>query len=734
MKYLFFLLIISYGFANAQQKPADKTTEHLNSVSPLSLKNVWTEAPKRMPSDVSADGPLLGNGDVTMTFSSNGNGLRYYLTKNDFWRLRSKADGLSGPRVAAFFDINIDAFNNPSFHAEQLMRNGLTICTLKKDDNEVIARSWVSATKDLIFIELSTVGKPVKVSLGLSAPENRSAVLKTGTNNKGIYWQTRSFNDSVDIKTSTAVALKCLSYPENEFTLEPSKKVLLVISLVGNFDSSKPLAQALKNVQAINGHDVEPLFKAHNQWWNRYWNKSSVTIEDTILLKAWYRGLYTMGACSRNKRFPPAIFGWVTTDTPAWNGDYHLNYNFQAPFYSLYKANHVEQGSPHDAPLLDFMKRGEWYAERVTKTRGILYPVGIGPLCIETTRDFPNQDDLRTGKIESGGLFYGQRSNAAYGLINMAEQWRCTYDIAYGRKIYPYALDVVRFWEDYLKFENGRYVIYNDAIQEGSGKNKNPILSLGLIRNALDLIIDLSKNLKVDQEKQAKWQDILNKLSDYPLQFRHGKQVFRYTEEGPDWWDNNGLGIQHIYPCNAINLDSDTLLLNTARNTISDMQRWQDYNTGNSFFMAAIRVGYDKDVIYKELKKYALHTFPNGFQLNNPHGVENSCTVTNAVDEMLCMSAGNVIRLFAAFPPNKNASFSNLRTWGAFLVSAQLNNGIISHVQITSEKGKPCTIINPWPGGVVQIIRNGKPSGTMQGERFTFKTSPNEIIQLKKYG
>jgi hypothetical protein len=376
------------------------------------------------------------------------------------------------------------------------------------------------------------------------------------------------------------------------------------------------------------------------------------------------------------------------------------------------------------------MARGELYARKVTNTRGVLYPVGIGPLGIEPTRNFAIGGYQKPGDIEYGGLFYGQRSNAAYGLINMAEQWRCTYDIAYGKKIYPYALAVVRFWEDYLKFENGRYVIYNDAIHEGSGKNMNPILSLGLIKNSFELMIDLSKSLKTDQQDQAKWQNILNKLSSFPVQFRQGKKVFRYTEEGLAWWDDNGLGIQHIYPCNAINLDSDTSLLNTARNTIDEMHRWKDVNTSNSFFMAAIRVGYDKDIVYKELQKYAIHTFPNGFQLNNPHGIENSCTVVNAVDEMLCSSAGNVIRLFSGLPKNKNASFSNLREWGAFLVSAQLKNGAISDVRIKSEKGKPCTLVNPWPGAAVKVIRNGKLSETVQGERFTIASSPNEMIEL----
>lgn len=689
-----------------------------------SYKNYWTGAPIHIPNNVSIDAPLMGNGDITMSVGGKENGLRFYLSKNDFWRLVSQGDGLSGPRSVGFVDVSIAGFEDATFNAEQLLQNGATACVLKKNKQKVQAKSWVSATDNLIFIELKAIDKAAKIAVNLSAPENAQAKLEIGEKDN-IYWLDRSFTDSVDIASEVAVALKIINYSDRTFELKPGEKVVVALAIESKFKSKEPLEFVLNRISGISKKTLSTGLNEHNKWWENYWNKSSVSIDDTVLMKAYYQGLYTMGACSRDPKFPPGIFGWTTTDAPAWNGDYHLNYNFQAPFYGLYSANRLEQGEPQDDPLIDFMERGKWYAENVTKTRGILYPVGIGPLGIEVTRNFPRYEK------ESGGLFFGQRSNAAYGLINMAQNWRCTYDNEYGKKIYPYALAVVNFWEDYLTFENGRYVIYGDAIHEGSGKDKNPILSLGLIRNAFDLIIDLSSTLKVDENRQEKWQDILDKISDFPVQIRDGRKVFRYTEEGVAWWNDNGLGIQHIYPANAITLDSNPELLEVARNTIDEMQRWQDFNTSSSFFVAAIRVGYNPSIILNELHKYALHTYPNGFQLNNPHGIENSCTVANALNEMMCMSAGNVIRLFPVFPENQNASFENIRTWGAFLVSASLKNGTISDVKLMSEKGKKCTLVNPWPDKKVQLYRNGKKAETTEGERISFETAINETVELK---
>ena len=130
-------------------------------------------------------------------------------------------------------------------------------------------------------------------------------------------------------------------------------------------------------------------------------------------------------------------------------------------------------------------------------------------------------------------LDLGQRSNAGYVALNFIWYWQYTQDAAWLKATgYPYLREVAGFWEDYLKFENGRYVIHNDAIHEGSGDNMNPILSLGLVRTLFANMLTMSRELGVDAEKRAQWQDILDKLSAYPLQERGGKTVFRYSEKG----------------------------------------------------------------------------------------------------------------------------------------------------------------------------------------------------------
>ncbi len=248
-----------------------------------------------------------------------------------------------------------------------------------------------------------------------------------------------------------------------------------------------------------------------------------------------------------------------------------------------------------------------------------------------------------------------------------------------------------------------------------------------VLQTAIDMSVYLEQNLNKIEE----WGNILKKMPPYPLQIKDGEQVFRYSEEGTSWWNDNTLGIQHIYPAGQIGLDSDPQVLEISRNTIEIMDRWLDYNGTNSFYPAAVRVGYDPKTILMHLSELVQNTYPNGFQKNNPHGIENCSTVPNTINEMLCMGHQNVLRVFPVWPRKKDASFTNLRIPGAFLVSSDLKNGHISHIRIYSEKGRKCTVVNPWIGKPVVLQRSGGVEEILEGRRLVISTSIGERLSLQ---
>ncbi len=576
--------------------------------------------------------------------------------------------------------------------------------TYIQTDSELPGNAWthIAAVYDGKRMELFLDGRRVKQ---IGAVENAGPAFLYAPDGSG------------DGMRKVAVATRIIGQEKDAFTLSPGKKAMVVSAVLSDLDARDPLTEARARVAAMTQIRAADCAQAHEAWWASFWKKSFIEIPDKVIEEHWYSAQYILGSCSRAGKVAPGLWGnWITTDHTAWHGDFHLNYNFQAPFYSVFSANRPELALPFFEAMNQSIPRGQRIAA-AHGWKGIHLPVSIGPwgMC-----------------PEGDGSDWGQRSNAAYSALLYGWYWRSTRDTDWLRKTgYPYMREVAAFWTDYLKLEDGRYVIHNDAIHEGhSPTDVNPIFSLGAVRALFGNMVDMSEALGEDASLRPKWKDILEKLSPFPTQERGGKTVFRYTEKGTAWWGDNTVGIQHIYPAGAIGLGSDPKLLEISRNMIDAMGRWSDNNGASSWYAACARVGYDPSRTLTELRHmYDKHSMLNKIPWFGGGGIENASPAA-AVDEMLLQSHEDVIRLFPSWPKNLDARFGSLRADGAFLVSAELKGGVVSGVTIQSEKGRDFAIVNPWPGHSVKVVRNGNLTETASGPRFTLKTSPGDKLKL----
>ncbi len=724
----------AWGQGAEQDKKMEAQAERI--VSPYST--IMKAPPRGVPSRSSVDAPLLGNGSLGAVISTESHTwpLQFWIVKSNFCKLRNDHKK-GGPRPFGGIDIPMAALKGGTWQTEQQFFPAITTGRFTKGNLAVNMRTFVAATDDVLIIELTAEGGPVDAgclfwaSWGVGTKEENGA-------KGGIQWLRRTFLTGkgvafpAEIQTTAAAAVRVLG--DGSLKLQPGKTATIVMAMQSNFDAADPLAAVLKKVTELTPAKVKELEQAHRQWWRKFWAKALVEFDEPLVQKAWYAANYEQGSGMRDKDFPTGLFGlWVTHPDPAWAGDYHLNFDFQSQYYSLYENNHIEQADTFEQPILDFMPRGKYYAQNALHIRGVYYPVGIWAKGMETSR----QPSRRGGGVELGGVFMGQKTNAAYCLVPMAMRWYHTYDLAYAKKVYPFVIEVANFWEDYLKFEpidgaqgkGGRYVIYDDSIQESSGPDFNNPLSLGLVYNTFTLALDMSKEMGVDAGRRAKWQHILAHLSKFPTFEKDGLTVFRYSEKGTDWKPDNSVGIQHIYPAGAVGLEDDPKLVETGRNTIQVMRRWNNDNGVNSFYPAAVRVGYDPDKILKNL-----HTLFFGASARTdsglPRNLEEGSTVPNTINEMLCMSTRQVLRLFAVWPKDKDARFWDLRAEGAFLVSSELKAGQVQFVKIHSEKGRDCTLVNPWPGKDIDVYRDGKKVETLKGDRVVMKTKAGDTVVL----
>jgi hypothetical protein len=238
-----------------------------------------------------------------------------------------------------------------------------------------------------------------------------------------------------------------------------------------------------------------------------------------------------------------------------------------------------------------------------------------------------------------------------------------------------------------------------------------------------------------------------------PPELGGDRLLFCTEETGNEWFIGFNASLYAAYPMDVLGLDSDPKLLEVAHNTIRARSflesaagrkwaeerklhnapigrgAWNDNNGGALFTVGAVRVGYDPEEIWKQSLK-ARSPSPSGFIWQ---GIESLMFYPAVLQEMMLQSHENFLRFFRCWPKRSqpNASFRDLWAYGAFRCSATLRDGVVRDVRIVSEKGRPCTIENPWPDKRVCLIRRGQRAESVSGDRFDIKTTIGEILELQ---
>jgi alpha-L-fucosidase 2 len=721
-----------------------------------------TAPPGVVPTLFATDGAIAGNGDVGIVYAGDPDKQRFYFSKNDFWKSKpGYPDGAI--QLVGGLDILADALAGASYDVVQRISDGTILSTFAKNDDQVRLKTWVASGENLVVIEMESGGQPIKINLDLWPKTGNGSVTETGREGE-VFWMTRKFETpDLEWPTGIAVAMKIIGGSELPLELKPDQKIQIVVSFCTNHDRDDYFETAIRRTNTVTGASLKKLRRDHVNWWAGFWSKSGIEIGDSVIEKSYYGSQYLLASCSRNANFPPGLWGNSITEDAGfsnWEGDYHLNYNHQAPWWGVYSSNQVELADPYDAPILDYMENGKKLAKDLLNCRGVYYPVGIGPKGFCASR-YPLTEEkmmqyyrTKDTKIEGGYMFCGQKSHAVFCTANMFMRFYHTFDTAYAEKVYPFMTEVANFWEDYLKFENGRYVVYNDNFFEvgpwlGKDWEKNfgdinPTLTLGMLKMFFKNIQDVSSFLNRDLDRHDKWNHILMNLSKIPTVEYDGMTRIPGAEGGTGsgtnyqrgystgfsgFWGMHGL----IWPSDAFGLKRDPDFVKLLRDEIST---WKDdiWMTAlvNTIFTVAVRSGISPDFILSKLsERIRKDSYPNLYMSYGGGGIETFSGVPSCINEMLLQGYEGMIRVFPAWPAEKNARYENLRTYGAFLVSSEKTGGKVKYVRLTSEKGRPCTLENPWGNVDVLLERNGKKAELISGEMLRFATSANEKIMIK---
>lgn len=670
-------------------------------------------------------GAMCGNGDLAVVFDNDEKDLIIHISKCDFWEFTKGAHKEGG--IKAVGSIRIGNVDLSAYNIKQYFDKGLLECRFGNSEMELFV-----APENIIYFEIKAPVSAELPTVKIELPDTCSSK-NSESESRGVNCYIRKFEGGEVVRdTGVAVSLRNIGAT----TEDGFERLRCCVAVVTNFDDSQ---YAEKSIEMALNSDYENSKERTCMKWQEFFSASKVTLEDKEIESFYNSSLYHLAGCMGNKEFPPGLFGnFITDDFFPWSGDYHMNYNYEAPYYCIFSSNHPELFDGYMTPVNEMKEEAKRFA-KMFGCKGYALPVSFGPKAM----DVYSMPECK----EHGIFFLGQKSHAAYACLIPLMHWFSTYDKEYAlENYYDFVLNTAAFWEDYLVKQRGRYVIKNDAAHEipyyrgkkfryithkGQIEAVNAINSLGLVKMLFNGVYNMAKELGLNAEKYALWEDIIENLSDFPTFIKNGKKCFRYSKRGIRWRDDNTVGLQHIYPASQIGFSSGEKLLKIAKNTYFINDRRLDDNGSNSYLPAGARIGVDPEFLIEgicmNIKEFGL---PNRLFRHHGGGIEHLTMVPSTINEMLMQSYEGIIRLFPCWNMKTPASFENLRADGAFLVSAELENGEVSSLKIKSLKGRECTVECRGIKSVVRESDKKEQSFKRDGDKVTFETDADSAYIL----
>jgi len=544
--------------------------------------------------------------------------------------------------------------------------------------------------------------------------------------------------------------------------------------------------------------EISGLYEQHLKWWQDYYKLSYADFGDKNLNRLYYGSQYLFACCTREGETAPGLYGvWTNNDRMKWQGDYHLNYNFQSPYYGSYSSNRLREFSQ---PLFEVIARNI--------DKGLAS--AADPDCIksiESTWYWATREDLHNGIEDAvlypvgikqydtpfGSSYLNQTMNALFCASQVLSYYRYTLDkewlfeehetpegntytlydfLVYDANFYAQWIEKkgLRIDDEYIKDspsgldghaltkkhsqnytdkypeytedmgDDYCYVLY-DGAQEGSF-DFNPSVITGGVKNLMEGLIEIGKEHAPSAEKYEMWQDIADHIvgPEVTIFERNGKEIFGLSEDRGIRSISAPVNMEFVHPGDQLGFDSDPYLLEVGRNTM-DQANWGSVNSTPKAPTMAARVQYDADKLVSKINTYVISKMRANYYVDdNTHGWEK-VGVLEALNNMMVQSDGGIIKVFPVWR-DYDGKFSTIREKGAFLVSSEMKDNTVQYIELTSEKGTDAKIVNPWGNADVTITdSNGNKVEYTKGETVNsgekmieFATEENTTYTITESG
>ena len=479
-------------------------------------------------------------------------------------------------------------------------------------------------------------------------------------------------------------------------------------TISSTFSEKEGAAPANNQISKIlKKSSFEAAFQAHTGWWKNYWNKSSISLPDSVLEKQWYLEQYKFGSAARADAPPISLQAVWTADNgklPPWKGDFHHDLNTQLSYWPAYSANHLDLEEGYLNWLWKYRETFKKYTKTYFGTSGMNVP-GVTTL---------------EGEPMGGWIQYSFGPTVSCWLAqHFYLHWVYSKDKKFlSERAYPWLSEVAVYLDEIsVKGEDGKRKLPISASPEIHDNSINAWFEqttnydLSFIRWTFEKTAELAKELGKTDEAD-KWQSKLAEWPDFALDSLGG---LAFAPGNP--YVESHRHFSHLvgfHPLGIIDWSKGAKDQEIIKATLANLEKvgpdyWCGYSyswLGNLYARA-----FMGDKAAATLRIFSENfCLPNSFHVNGeqynkgfskfkyrPFTLEGNFAFAAAVQEMLIQSHTGAIQVFPAVPESwKDISFSSLRTQGTFLVSAQKKDGKVVKVEIVSEKGGVCRFKTPF--------------------------------------
>lgn len=459
---------------------------------------------------------------------------------------------------------------------------------------------------------------------------------------------------------------------------------------------STSVADAIKTLQTAGNSNLKELTAVHRKYWHRYYPESFVSFPDTRIQGFYWAQQYKLASATRQGKPPIDLMGPWFRYTP-WPA-YWFNLNIQLTYSPLFAANHLLL-SEGLVKMIDDGKENlirnvpEEYrhnAAALGRTAAVdLY----SPLKVFSNRDTTAGD----ASLELGNLTWVLHS---YWL-----QYRYSMDAKLKENLFPILKRSINYYLAVMnKEEDGKWHLpYTYSPEYSKGVTRDCNYDLSLLRWGCETLLKLNDN----DELAPVWKDVLQNLVSYPTDgngLRIGRDV-AFNQSHRHY--SHLLMIYPLYTMNWEQPENRNLIEKSLNHWHSFKGALQGYSFTGGASMYAMMGNGDKALACLN-QLFDRYVKPNTMYLETGPVIETALAAAASTQELFLQSWGDKIRVFPAVPSSwKDAAFHNMRTEGAFLISAVRKDGETKWIKIKSLAGEPC-IIKPSLNGTVKIKGNAK--------------------------